>query len=214
MSSGNRSLTNMLEHQLRLCTRCRAVDLSRTTQSSDRLLLTLTWDTRSKTCTFCSQFNHLLEQDSNNRVELRLHIKPVENADDRKGDSGSYFTLRSITTPYELFILPGLQKVSATSDERILDVKHWLDTCELRHSSACQQTQLPRKHSITLRVIDCTTRQICLAPIEARYACLSYVWGTSDGHVPVQTESLKKIAQDRGGRDSCYQSARHPLSMG
>jgi hypothetical protein len=80
-------------------------------------------------------------------------------------------------------------------------LKHSIATCQREHSDRCS----PKSPSIlrNLKVFDCETCEVVLAPVDCRYVALSYVWGTEAAHTKATTSSTpnslpKTIA------DSCF----------
>ncbi|KAF3041636.1 hypothetical protein E8E11_006239 [Didymella keratinophila] len=168
-----------------LCVRCRAVDISPPTASPDRLLLTLSADAQSATCAFCSQFQHVFDQNQNERLELHYHSNPTDDINTRKGDNGAYFTLRALANPYEVYFLSHSSSELDPVAQRIalFDLELWLSKCDTSHGPICQPRT--RKRTMVLKAIDCTSRSIVSVPLDARYVCLSYVWGTGCEERPV-----------------------------
>ncbi|PVH70087.1 HET-domain-containing protein, partial [Cadophora sp. DSE1049] len=72
-------------------------------------------------------------------------------------------------------------------------VLQWLDFCSTRHRKLCYaNVKVPH-----LKLVDCEDGSIILAPKEARYVALSYVWGTSkevslDGNLSGQEKDSRR----------------------
>ncbi|OIW30198.1 HET-domain-containing protein [Coniochaeta ligniaria NRRL 30616] len=65
-------------------------------------------------------------------------------------------------------------------------LRGWLFDCSLNHGTACsgELQEDPLRGLRGLKVIDCVTRKIVLAPDFCRYVALSYCWGHSPRNVP------------------------------
>ncbi|KAH7071936.1 heterokaryon incompatibility protein-domain-containing protein [Paraphoma chrysanthemicola] len=91
-------------------------------------------------------------------------------------------------------------------------VKGYLATCISEHRQECRRHGQRKLRSLEIQVIDCTTRHIRPAPVNCKYAALSYVWGSSSdtpqfssqlpapGLVPLLIEDAMKCTREIGLR--------------
>jgi hypothetical protein len=56
-------------------------------------------------------------------------------------------------------------------------VSSWLRFCKENHEESCGV--FPGREMFPIDVIDCKTKQICVAPTDCEYTALSYVWGNT-----------------------------------
>ncbi|KAF2281242.1 HET-domain-containing protein, partial [Westerdykella ornata] len=59
------------------------------------------------------------------------------------------------------------------------DVLKWFRKCRLEHTESCGRAV---GNEFPLRVIDCSTRRLCIISPKSHYIALSYVWGSSTSH--------------------------------
>jgi hypothetical protein len=80
-------------------------------------------------------------------------------------------------------------------------LKHSIATCEREHSDRCS----PKSPNIlrNLKVFDCETCKVVLAPVDCRYVALSYVWGTKAAHTKATT-SFTPNSLPKTIADSCF----------
>ncbi|KAK4168078.1 heterokaryon incompatibility protein-domain-containing protein, partial [Cladorrhinum sp. PSN259] len=70
-------------------------------------------------------------------------------------------------------------------------LKQWTSCCLESHAVFCDNA--PYKHTIPdLLVIDCKSRDIIRAPLDAEYVALSYLWGPASENDKVHTNSLRE----------------------
>jgi hypothetical protein len=62
--------------------------------------------------------------------------------------------------------------------------KVWLQQCEYSHGQSCEGRDGPRRFSVPLTCIDCTTWGIGRIDDSDDYIALSYVWGASQSKIP------------------------------
>jgi hypothetical protein len=70
-------------------------------------------------------------------------------------------------------------------------IRSWVEDCESTHSEYCAQDRGNRSRLENLRVIDCMTQTVVLAPLDCNYVALSYVWGAAFDHQHDHPASLK-----------------------
>ncbi|KAF2847269.1 HET-domain-containing protein [Plenodomus tracheiphilus IPT5] len=78
-------------------------------------------------------------------------------------------------------------------------VKSWLNECKLTHSQCASTLTTPISG---LKVIDCVSRTIVLAPEDCLFVALSYVWGMSSQHPTSNTFSITDIPLPQTIEDS------------
>lgn len=66
--------------------------------------------------------------------------------------------------------------------------RSWLDICREADISICQR--IPKDILHGLKVIDCHTKQVCIATPNQPYATLSYVWGVQSSETSATSNSL------------------------
>jgi hypothetical protein len=79
-------------------------------------------------------------------------------------------------------------------------LKHSIATCQQKHGDYCS----PKSPSIlrNLKVFDCETYKVILAPVNCHYVALSYVWGTKAAHTKA-TASFTPNSLPKTIADSC-----------
>jgi hypothetical protein len=87
-------------------------------------------------------------------------------------------------------------------------LKHSIATCEREHSDRSSPKSLNILRN--LKVFDCKTCKVVLAPVDCHYVALSYVWGTKAAHTKATT-SFTPNSLPKTTADSCFivQSLRY-----
>jgi hypothetical protein len=72
----------------------------------------------------------------------------------------------------------GLRSIRPTSFD-VEFAKNCIAYCREKHGTTCNESVAGVNATLCLRVIDCKTRRVIIAPPDCSYAALSYVWGAS-----------------------------------
>jgi hypothetical protein len=73
----------------------------------------------------------------------------------------------------------GLRSVCPASFD-VEFAKNCIAYCREKHGTTCNESVAGVNTTLCLRVIDCKTRRVIVAPPDCSYAALSYVWGATD----------------------------------
>jgi hypothetical protein len=83
------------------------------------------------------------------------------------------------------------RELSNLGTSNICLAKAWLDFCRARHEVTC--SKVSGNALSGLKVIDCISRQVCLAKPGTSYLALSYVWGSQSEDVPLTLSGLTEM---------------------
>ncbi|KAF2244106.1 HET-domain-containing protein [Trematosphaeria pertusa] len=200
-SNAERAVVETARDDDALCHRCRALDLKSylgpqaSTPKGD--IATLTWVSPWTNCHLCVLLAALFHGPANGRQYERQG--PTElilgcRSENTPLGKITYFDLKEniyARPSYFLFPITGPDHRPGHTDNappgigRRLDpqrpdfglVKQWLNSCRTHHVKTCGQA--PDRIATALRVIDCKTRKLCMAPPGCPYIALSYLWGNT-----------------------------------
>lgn len=115
--------------------------------------------------------------------------------------------LLPILYTFEMSVSTGIaeQPPLQQSTHALQDARQWLNECAVYHKQCTTHFKM-QSTLVNLRLIDCTTRSIVLAPSDCRFVALSYVWGKDQtlyalgSHLPQTLEDSLMVTLALGFR--------------